>query len=371
MTRSVASLSPRLAVLLVMMGIYTVIKIVIPFRWYQRDLITYLVLGSDLLVCAAIPAFTGGLASGFLVYALCPVVTIALILKRPLALGSASLVSLAVIFSGPIARWLHLPAAIVPQSMGDNISLIFVFLMVSYLTALLPFFINANSYEHIKSMATIKERNRLAREMHDNLAQSVGYLKLKTRQMQSGLSSLDGGQIDDELSEMGFVLDEMYTNIREALGMLRINTLENTGLKDTLCDYARAFGEKTGIKVIIHVQDGPVRLNTLAQLHLLRVVQEAFNNIRKHAHSNKVTFSFEATPGWLEIRVSDNGCGFDFSAVRSREHLGLKVMQERVEEAGGSLTLSSRLGKGTEVICQVPMGKEGVSYGSQDKIAIG
>lgn len=352
---------PETYVLLGLVGVYTVAKILVPFRWYQRDTLTYLVLGADVLVCASLPFFTGGLASGFLLYSFNPTLTAALLLQRRVALSAAAFSCLAIIAGQLISGSTNIPTAAIPTLPSGYLGTLIIYVIVCFLAALLPFIINSNAYHRIEEKATIEERNRLAREMHDNLAQGLGYLKLKTKLVKDSLIPEQSEKALAELNEMKFAIDNMYADLRESLGLLRVRTLDSIGLMATLADYVHEFSQRSGIRTEMFVADGQLKLSNLAELQVLRLVQEALTNIRKHAGANKVEVRFEANDAHqLEVSIQDNGQGFDTNAQQTAggEHIGLKVMKERAESLGGSMEISSS-GQGTRVSFRIPVSKGG------------
>lgn len=353
----------RTSLLLGLVGAYTVVKILIPFRWYQRDLLTYLVLGADVGICASLVFFTGGLSSGFLLYSLNPILTTGLFLHRRTALSAAGVTCGSVAAAQFFPGSLNLPIAPVITLPGGYLSPLIIYIILCFLAALLPFIINANTHRQIEEKATIDERSRLAREMHDNLAQGLGYIKLKTGLVKDWLLSKNNKQAVAELGDMKLIVDDMYADLRESLGILRVKTLDSLGFIATLADYVQQFSQRSGLKAEIFVADGQAKLSTLAELHILRLVQEALTNVRKHAKASKVEVRFEADRTWAEVSIRDNGRGFDPTAYldkeESGEHLGLKVMRERVESLGGNMSISSSREQGTNMSFRIPVSRGG------------
>jgi signal transduction histidine kinase len=350
--------------LLGLVGAYTVAKILVPFRWYQRDALTYLVLGADVLACASLPFFTGGLASGFLLYSFNPILTAALLLHRRVALSAAAFSCLSITASQLLSSRMNPPVTSIPTLPSGYLGTLIIYIMVCFLAAFLPFIINANAYRRIEEQATIEERSRLAREMHDNLAQGLGYLKLKTKLAKDSLVPEKSEQTMAELNDMKLMIDDMYADLRESLGLLRVKTLDSIGLIATLADYVHEFSQRSGIKTELFVADGQAKLSTLAELQTLRLIQEALTNVRKHAKASKVEVRFEADGNWTEVSIGDNGRGFDPTPYQGQEegpseHIGLKVMRERVESLGGNMSISSSREQGTKVSFRIPVSRGG------------
>jgi len=97
----------------------------------------------------------------------------------------------------------------------------------------------------------------------------------------------------------------------------------------------------------------------LVEVQLLRILQEALTNVRKHANAHCVRIAFGSEDGWASVTIQDDGRGFDtkVSSTGIEEHIGLRVMRERAEEIGGNLNLKSAQGQGTEIVVRVPVKK--------------
>jgi two-component system nitrate/nitrite sensor histidine kinase NarX len=211
---------------------------------------------------------------------------------------------------------------------------------------------NHRLYAHAEHKATLAERARLAREIHDGLAQTLGYLKLRAAQITRWL---DDGQIErvgDGLKELRGLLAETYVDTREAIDGLRLKP--GGGRLDAWLDQALVdFSNLTGIR--IKTAPAPEwSLSPEAQAQLLRVVQEALNNIRKHAAATQVTLDWDATPFGLTLRIADDGCGFDAADVPPMSQHGLNIMRERAELLDADLQIISQPGAGTQVLLRLP-----------------
>lgn len=355
----VTVIPPQIYLLLGLVGAYTIAKILIPFRWYQKDFLTYSVLGADVLVCASLPFLTGGLASGFLLYSLNPILTVALLLQMKVALSVAAFSSLAVTGSQVFHSTINLPSA--PILAGEYLSILIMYIMVCFLAAWLPFSINANVHRRIHEKAAVDERNRLALELHDSLAQGLGYLKLKTKLVRDSILSHNTKKTMDELNDLKLIADDLYQDARESIDLLRGKKLDSIGLIPTLADFIHQFGQRTGIRTELFVANGQARLSPLAELQLMRIIQEALVNIRKHANADKVEVRFEADGSQTEVSISDNGRGFDPTTYQGEEktgqHIGLKVMRERVEFLGGTMSITTNYELGTKIFLRIPITK--------------
>jgi len=204
----------------------------------------------------------------------------------------------------------------------------------------------------IEYRAIMAERTRLAREIHDGLAQTIGFLKLQAAQMNS---YLEQGKLDKLRETLQFsyqTLTEAYQEIRQAIDSLRIKPADQ-GLISWLKQTVTEFSESTGLKV--NLEDRTNSLGEIApevQAQLIRIVQEALSNIRKHAHAQRAWVSLQCKEGQLVLEVGDDGSGFSPEDVPQGSRHGLQGMRERAELVSADLQVISRPHEGTIVrIC--------------------
>jgi len=216
---------------------------------------------------------------------------------------------------------------------------------------------NARLYQQVRQLAVLEERDRLAREMHDRLAQSLSYLNLKTSVTNELLS---GGQIDQaqaSLLELKRVARETYMDVREAIFGLRARVSPELGFLVTLREYLDEYQTHYGVDVDLALED-----ESLAEfppdvaIQVTRIVQEALANVRKHAGTNKARIGIDREGDEIRISVEDDGHGFDLvqTAGGGGDYFGLQIMRERAESVGGSLEIHSLPDQGTRVVLRVP-----------------
>jgi signal transduction histidine kinase len=217
---------------------------------------------------------------------------------------------------------------------------------------------NAQLYRQLRYLAALEERDRLARELHDHLAQALGYLNVKASITDDLLS---GGRIDDaqeSLLELKKVTKVVYTDVREAIFNLRTAVSSRAGLLPTLQDYLAEYRAHYGVdaRLAIGDEDSPEFSPEVAS-QLLRIIQEALTNVRKHAGASRVWVRCSQNGNQVCISVEDDGRGFDPAQVAEggRQCFGLQIMRERAESVGGSLGLDSQPGQGTRVVVRVPL----------------
>ncbi len=216
---------------------------------------------------------------------------------------------------------------------------------------------NARLYQQVRYMAVLEERDRLAREMHDNLAQALGYLNLKASITGDMLSRGENEQAQTSLREMKQITREAYTDTREAIFNLRSTISSGADLVPMLREYLAEYRAHYGLEAeLVLDADSPIGISTDDAVQISRIIQEALTNIRKHAQATHAWVRFERELDQIRIVVEDNGRGFDLALtpVDGQDHLGLRIMRERAESVAGTIELDPQLNRGTRVIIRVP-----------------
>jgi signal transduction histidine kinase len=204
--------------------------------------------------------------------------------------------------------------------------------------------------------ATLEERARLAREIHDGLAQHLWFAKLKFERLSATLSD-EERPLALEVSE---ALDAAIVEAREALVTMRSSLEEDVPLVDMLERTIEDFEGRSGLRTEFQtVTRMPASLAPRVQVELLRIISEALNNVSKHADATMVRVTAGIQDGELRIRVIDNGRGFA-QAEALEKGLGLQGMRERARLIGGGLQITSELAGGTTVEVFVPLVSAGV-----------
>jgi signal transduction histidine kinase len=194
------------------------------------------------------------------------------------------------------------------------------------------------------------ERNRLARDLHDELGALLTSAKLDAARIRSRLGAT-APEAQERLAHLVSTLDSGIALGRRIIEDLRPSTLANLGLVAALEILAREFGERSGLQVHCALQ--PVRLSASAELVVYRLVQEAITNLSKHAKASQVWITLRESDGRIEASVRDNGVGFD-TATPPASAFGLLGMRYRVEAEHGTLTVQSAPGQGTTVSVLLP-----------------
>ena len=212
--------------------------------------------------------------------------------------------------------------------------------------------------------ATLEERARLAREIHDGLAQHLWFAKLKFERLSSNLAE-DERPLAEEVTQ---ALDAAIIEAREALVTMRSSLEEDVPFADMLMRTVDDFESRSGLRAEFSASTGiPSTLAPRVQVELLRIVSEALNNVRKHADATIVRLNAEVSDGELLITITDNGRGFSQTEAFDRG-LGLQGMHERARLIGGSLLVMSELSGGTTIEVRAPLVIAGVGNVSQTSV---
>lgn len=204
-----------------------------------------------------------------------------------------------------------------------------------------------------KEAAVSQERNLLARELHDSIAQSLAFLKIQVKLMQDAVASRDAERMARVLAEIDTGVRECYGDVRELLLHFRTRT-NAEDIEEALAATLQKFELQSGLKAVLNMQGQGLPLSPDLQVQVLHIVQEALSNVRKHAHATRVWLDVAQQPAW-RFEVRDDGCGFDTeSGPPDATHVGMRIMAERAERIGARLEVSSRVGHGTSVVLLLP-----------------
>ncbi|MFN2450963.1 MAG: sensor histidine kinase [Candidatus Dormibacteria bacterium] len=197
-----------------------------------------------------------------------------------------------------------------------------------------------------------EERMRIARDMHDGPAQSMANLVLQAEILER-LMAKDPMLVSQELVDFKSGVRSVLDDTRRLIFDLRPMTLDDLGLVPTLRKFLKDFGDKTGITTHLRVTGEEGRLPGTFEPTLFRIIQEATNNVRKHAGAATVEVIVSFSPRAVVVVVRDDGTGFDVAATEARldatRNLGMISMRERADLEKGSLQIRSQVGKGTEI----------------------
>lgn len=218
---------------------------------------------------------------------------------------------------------------------------------------------NARLHRQVQAMAVTEERERIAREMHDSLAQVLGYVNTKAQATEVLIASGQNDRAMTQLTQMADAARSAYADVREGILGLRVSPEGQRSFIETLTGYLEQWQGQSGVTVRLTTTpaNATIRLTPNAEVQLLRIIQEALTNVRKHAGATTAEVKLHVNEGWLEARILDDGVGFapGSHAPRAAPRFGLSTMHERAESIGGSLEIISTPGDGAQVIARVPL----------------
>ncbi len=202
--------------------------------------------------------------------------------------------------------------------------------------------------------ATLAERERLARELHDAPAQVLASVHLRLRGIEARPELAGLAEVRAELAELAAGCAEALRELRADIRGLRDCCREDRPLPELLDALATGFTRSTGVPVDLRVDAAPLPLPPDVVAHVGRIVAEALANVRKHAGARRVGVRFERNGSALVATVEDDGRGLPSGRVADAEGFGLLTMRERAELAGGVLDVGPRPGGGTRVRLTLP-----------------
>lgn len=213
----------------------------------------------------------------------------------------------------------------------------------------------ALTFDEIRSIATTEERRRLAREIHDGVAQEITSLGYAVDDLISLAES------DSQRAELAVLRQELTRVVRElrlSIFDLSSEVVRETGLGSALSEYVRRVGSQSAMAVHLSLDEVPTRLRAETESEILRIAQEAITNARKHSEAKNLWVTCEVDPPYARLTVRDDGKGL--STGRS-DSFGLRIMKERAERVDARLTVEStvdRLGRTSGTLVMVTLGDQ-------------
>jgi len=222
-----------------------------------------------------------------------------------------------------------------------------------------------NSREELRALAAHlqcvreEERTAIAREIHDELGQSLTGFKMDLAWMRHRLSATDGElnrrPLLEKLGELVLGLDDAADLVRKLCTELRPGILDDLGLLPAVEWQAREFSKRTGLPCTVQFEAEQLDLNTDRSTALFRIFQEILTNVTRHAQASRVEASMRQADGQAVLEVADNGRGIDPAKLAGKNSLGLLGMRERAHLLGGDVTIVGRPGQGTTVTVKIPL----------------
>jgi two-component system nitrate/nitrite sensor histidine kinase NarX len=210
-----------------------------------------------------------------------------------------------------------------------------------------------------REMAVSEERNLIARELHDSIAQSLAFLNLQVQVLEQSLAE---GKPDDVGGAVAMIqrgVQEGYADVRELLQHFRTR-FDQPDLDSAVRAALERFTAQGGVPADFQTHGAGAPFDPEVETQILYIVQEALSNVRKHAQARRVKVDLWRDRDGLRLAVNDDGIGFDQAAAggpAGGEHIGLAIMGERAARIGGRLEIRSRPGEGTRVALSLQRGE--------------
>lgn len=212
------------------------------------------------------------------------------------------------------------------------------------------------------TLAQEEERKRIAREIHDGLAQTMANVVLRAEISERMLAKGQQEAVKDELIELKGQVRSGLEEVRKIIFNLRPMTLDDLGLVPTLRRFVQDFEERTKIHASIELIGREMRLPSGMEVAIFRLVQETFSNVLKHANASYISLELTFQAQMVKIAVKDNGTGFDVGMIEAKiakgSHFGLMGMRERVELLEGRMDIESSPNAGSKISMLIPIGSE-------------
>lgn len=210
--------------------------------------------------------------------------------------------------------------------------------------------------------AVTEERERMGRDMHDNLGQVLGFINLQTQGIRQELINSGVDIVSDKLERLAEVARTAHEEVREYIREMRNPANMERDFIAALNKELSYLEEQAGINVRMHIPEGfsfdELKPNT--RVNMLNIIKEALNNVRKHSDAGNAEISFVVLHKYLSVVIEDDGKGFDalLSHSNVKTRFGLDIMRERAAEAGGRIEIISAAGEGCRIELSVPLGEE-------------
>lgn len=203
------------------------------------------------------------------------------------------------------------------------------------------------------------ERRRLARELHDQVGQSMALLNFNLNIVKGKISERGIEGLEKQLEESITMVNEISQGIRDVMDDLRLSVMDDYGLAAALFWFADRYRERTGIQITVKGNELQPRLSTPKENALFRITQEALANVTRHAQASQVMIRLKEQQEVVILEISDDGAGFTLAGSVSPEERrgwGLVNMRERAESVGGEFSLETEPGRGSTIIVRIPRG---------------
>ena len=205
-----------------------------------------------------------------------------------------------------------------------------------------------------RQLAVMRERNLIARGLHDSIAQSLSFLNLQTQMLQTALKNNEDDKVSKTLAFIQQGVQECYEDVRELLLNFRVRISE-TDFDEVVHNLLECFKQQTRVNIELTRTGEMVAPDSQQQLQVIFILQEALSNIRKHARASEVRIHFAGNDRQFVMTITDNGKGFDRKSIeKNTRHVGLSIMAERAAQIAAVVDVTSTPAQGTTVTLTIP-----------------
>ncbi len=200
-----------------------------------------------------------------------------------------------------------------------------------------------------------KERQRLANELHDNLGSTLATVKLHFQHLQNNKDNPKVEHVEELYTKTNALLDEAYQKVRTIAHEKNSGVMANQGLLPAVKKLAKKVSNRDGLHIEVQDYGLEERLDNTLEISIFRMIQELITNTIKHAQASEIHISLTNHDSLLNIIIEDNGKGFDAKILPKKEGMGLRNIEKRVEHLEGTFEIDSTIGKGTNIIINIPI----------------
>ncbi len=218
---------------------------------------------------------------------------------------------------------------------------------------------NARLMQENLRMTLMNERQMMANEVHDSLAQTMAYMKLRIALLREALLEYESAKALKYSADIQQALDEAYASLRELLTQFR-NRMDPLGIEHALAELAAGFFDRTGVELEFENRIPDLRLNADQEVQVFHILQEALSNVARHSGAKQAWLTLEVIDGQYAFTVEDDGRGvFVMGATPDlRHHFGISIMSERAQRLGGNIEIANRPQGGARLRLLVPLRRE-------------
>ena len=346
---------------LISLGLFFSYSLVLLYRSRQSKIISkYTALATtvlDLVGIALIVFSTGGTRTPFFFYYSFPVLTASL---RWGLKGSISVALAGVALYGTTR------VSLAAEAMAPPLAIDTMLIRSLYLMLLGWVFGYVSEFEKKQNrrllalsktgaeLATVEERRRITSELHDGILQSLATLLLRLESVRKRLPEAQK-EVNDDLQSIEDFTRRSMNEIRQFLSGKSIDAFTHGTLIERLRDDAKFVRDGLGVRVIVESEPEELQLPKEIEREIYYVLKEAVTNVAKHSHASKVAIQIKKNGATLRGSLSDDGVGFDSSALKGNAGFGLNGMANRIQKIGGELNIESAPGLGTKISFTVPL----------------